>query len=67
MPEQRTLPDPKTQPTITVEHAGAILGMSRPSAYSAASRGEIPTLRFGRRLVVPTAKLLAMLGVGGQP
>ncbi len=49
--------------TITVEEAGELLGISRRSAYRAASRGELPTLRLGRRLVVPTTKLLAMLGV----
>lgn len=50
-------------PTITVEHAGKILGISRRSAYRAANRGEIPTLRIGRRLLVPSAKLLALLGL----
>lgn len=49
--------------TITVEEAGELLGLSRSSAYRAAARGELPTLRFGRRLVVPTGRLLAMLGL----
>jgi excisionase family DNA binding protein len=49
--------------TITIEEAGRILGLSRSAAYRAAARGEIPTLRFGRRLVVPTARLFAMLGL----
>ncbi|MET8142675.1 helix-turn-helix domain-containing protein [Sphaerisporangium sp. NPDC005288] len=60
------LPNPKTEPTISVPRAGEILGLSRDGAYDAAARGEIPTLRFGRRLVVPTAHLLAMLGLGEQ-
>ena len=56
-------------PTISVEEAGQILGLSRPSAYAAAGRyletGDgLPVLKFGRRLRVPTAPLLAMLGVG---
>ncbi len=49
--------------TVTIEEAGRILGLSRSAAYRAAARGEIPTLRFGRRLVVPTARLFAMLGL----
>lgn len=53
--------------TITVEQAGKLLGLSRSSAYRAAARGEIPTIRIGRRLLVPTAKLLAMLGVEELP
>lgn len=50
-------------PTISVEEAGAILGVSRRSAYRAAETGELPTLRLGRRLLVPTPRLLAMLGI----
>lgn len=57
--------------TISVEEAAELLGLSRPSAYAQANRflesgGEegIPVLRFGRRLRVPSAPLLALLGVG---
>jgi len=48
--------------TITVPEAGRVLGIGRDAAYAAAERGEIPTLRLGRRLVVPVPKLLALLG-----
>lgn len=58
------LPDPVRRPTLTVPEAGRILGLSRDAAYQAAARGQIPTLRIGRRLLVPTARLLAMLGIG---
>ncbi len=50
-------------PTITVAEAGHLLGLSRSSAYRAAARGELPTVRFGRRLVVPTHKVLALIGL----
>ena len=50
-------------PTTTVPIAGALLGLSRNKAYQAAAKGEIPTLRFGKRLVVPTAPLRRMLGL----
>ena len=60
---QRSLPDPALEPTITVPAAGAILGLSKPSAYEAANRGDIPIIRIGRRMLVPTAKLLDMLGL----
>lgn len=49
-------------PTLTVEQAGELLGVSRRTAYRAARDGEIPTLRLGRRILVPTPRLLAMLG-----
>lgn len=50
-------------PTTTVPLAGKALGISRNAAYAAAGRGELPTLRFGRRLIVPTAALRRMLGL----
>ena len=48
--------------TCTVEESAEILGISRKLAYQAAATGEIPTLRIGRRLLVPVPKLIAMLG-----
>jgi excisionase family DNA binding protein len=54
--------DWRDRPTITVEEAGPVLGISRSSAYEAARTGEIPTLRIGRRLVVPVGALRRMLG-----
>lgn len=49
--------------TISLEQAGQILGVSRRTAYRAAARGQIPTLRLGRRIFVPTARLLDLLGL----
>ncbi len=50
-------------PTISVEQAADILGVSRSSAYRAVKNDEIPTFKIGRRLLVPTARLMAMLSV----
>ena len=50
--------------TITVEEAARILGISRGSAYEAVRRGDIPTIRIGKRLIVPVAALERMLSVG---
>lgn len=50
---------------VDVPTAGRLLGLGRSAAYEAARRGEIPTLRIGRRTVVPVARLLALLGVDG--
>ena len=49
--------------TLTVEQAAAIIGISRGTAYEAARKGDLQVVRFGRRLVVPAAKLAALLGV----
>jgi excisionase family DNA binding protein len=47
--------------TLTVPEAAERLGISRNAAYEAAARGELPTLRIGRRLVVPVAALTRLL------
>ena len=53
MPERRV---------VTLTEAAHILRISRGSAYEAAKRKEIPTIRIGRRLLVPLAPLERMLG-----
>lgn len=39
--------------TVTVEEAGRMLGISRGLAYLMAREKRLPTIRFGKRLVVP--------------
>lgn len=40
---------------------GRLLGLSKNSTYKAARRGEIPTVRIGKRLLVPRKALLELL------
>ena len=47
--------------TLTVEEAAELLGVSRALGYELVARGEIPSLRLGRRIVVPRRALDAML------
>lgn len=51
-----------------LETAGSVLRLSRTQAYEAHKRGDFPvtTIRVGRRIVVPTAPLLALLGLDGD-
>jgi excisionase family DNA binding protein len=54
-------PIPLERRVMTLGEAAAILRISRGSAYEAAKRKEIPTIRIGRRLLVPAAALERML------
>jgi len=47
--------------TFTIEEAGKLLGISRALAYEMARIGKLPTLRFGKRLVVPKKAVQDML------
>jgi hypothetical protein len=53
--------EPVLEPTLeclalSVPKAGASIGLGRSAAYEAAKRGDIPTVRIGRRLLVPLEK-----------
>lgn len=45
----------------TVPEAAELLGFSRNFGYELAKTGQIPILRFGKRMVVPKAKFVKML------
>jgi Helix-turn-helix domain len=53
--------------TLTIPEAAKLLGVGRNLAYEIAAReGElagVPVIRVGRRLVVPHARLLSVLGL----
>jgi excisionase family DNA binding protein len=51
--------------TLSVTEAAAVLGISRALAYELVARGELPALHLGRRLLVPKAALLGLLGLAG--
>lgn len=49
--------------TVSLSIAGAALGLSKNPTYEAARRGEIPVIKVGRSLRVPTAPLRRLLGI----
>lgn len=53
--------DPAEQPTMTVEEVGEVFSVSRASAYEGVKSGAIPSIKIGRRIVVPTAKVRRMV------
>jgi excisionase family DNA binding protein len=42
---------------FSVEETAVLLGISRAFAYELVARGEIPSLRLGRRIVVPRVSI----------
>jgi excisionase family DNA binding protein len=47
--------------TVSVTDAARQLGIGRNQAYEAAARGELPTIRIGKRILVPKAALARLL------
>ena len=51
----------KERRTLTVAEAAQALGISRALAYDLVRRGEIASLRLGRRIVIPERVVDALL------
>jgi excisionase family DNA binding protein len=56
---------PPQRLTVTVDEATVVLGISRATAYDDVSRGEIPCIRIGRRILIPKVALERLLDGGG--
>lgn len=55
-----------SRPTASVPDVGRVCyGLSLKGSYDAARRGDIPTIRIGRLLKVPTSALRRQLGLEG--
>ena len=52
--------------TYKVEEAAQVLGIGRNQCYEALKRGDLPSIRIGRRLLVPRAALDRLLTCGDR-
>lgn len=50
-------------PLLTVPQTATLMGMSLRATYRAIEADAIPNIRMGRRISIPTAKLLDQLGL----
>jgi excisionase family DNA binding protein len=60
----QTPPATLTRVTLSVPEAAELLGISRNLGYEMARTRVLPTIRLGRRLVVPKTALDALLAAG---
>ena len=63
MPKKPSAKALTEEPTLTVDEAAALLKMSRAGAYNAIRDGNIPNIKIGRLIRVPTASLRKLLGI----
>ena len=61
MQHQPTEALPTERRTFTVPEAAKALGIGGAAAYEGARTGQIPTIRIGKRILVPVAALERML------
>lgn len=53
--------------SVSIPEAALLLGLSRNSVYAAAERGDLPTIRLGRRILVPVGPLQALVAAASTP
>lgn len=53
----------QTQPTISVDQYAALIGVHRITAYEHAKGDQIPTIKVGNRIRIPSAIVLRQLGI----
>jgi excisionase family DNA binding protein len=58
MESNRAIPNPIAEPTITAGRAAEIIGVSKRSVYAAIERGEMPSIKVGKRVVIHTARFI---------
>jgi excisionase family DNA binding protein len=59
--------DPAAKPTLSVDEFAAVAGISRSNAFAAVHRGDVPSMRFGKRIRIPTAAVRRMFELDGSP
>lgn len=52
---------PPERLTYYIDEAAKVLGVGRNQAYEAARNGQLPTIRIGKRILVPRVALAEML------
>jgi len=64
-----SLPQPEKDErlALSVDEAAALLGISRSLAYDLCARGDLPSLRLGRRILIPRRALDARLKKSDEP
>ena len=53
--------DPATKPTLSVDEFAVATGIARSTAFAAVHAGQVPSIRLGTRIRIPTAAVRRML------
>lgn len=63
-----TLPDAAARPLLTVDELVELVPtLGRTAAYEAVKRGEIPSISYGRKVFIVTARLRQQWGLDPSP
>lgn len=57
------IPNPVQSPVLSVAETAELLGLGKEATYRAIAKGEIPSVRIGKKILVPTTQILSLLGI----
>jgi excisionase family DNA binding protein len=63
MKSKESTSDTESKLTLTIDEAARLLGISRPLAYKMVRLHQLPSIRLGKRLLIPRKALEEMLEV----
>jgi excisionase family DNA binding protein len=61
MSYENPIPKQGERLTLTVKATAELLGISRNGVYEAVRTGQIPSIKFGRRIIIPYKAVISML------
>jgi excisionase family DNA binding protein len=61
MPYENHIPKQGERLTITVRETAELLRISKNGVYEAVRTGQIPSIKFGRRIIIPYKAVISML------
>jgi excisionase family DNA binding protein len=53
-------------PVLNARQVMDLLGIGRRTVYARLADGSIPSVKLGKRVLIPTSRLLDMLGIDGD-
>jgi len=61
MPYENPIPNQEKRLTLTVRETAELLEISRNVVYEAGRTGQIPSIKFGRRIIIPYRAIIRIL------
>jgi excisionase family DNA binding protein len=66
VPYENPIPEQGERLTLTVKETAELLRISRSGAYGAVRTGQIPSIKFGRRIIIPYKTIIEILEGAGK-
>jgi len=66
VPSESIISNQEKRLTLTVKETAKLLGISRNGVYEAVRTDQIPSIQFGRRIIIPYKAIIGILEGAGK-